>query len=104
VLRLLASNSLPLTVDSDIFATLICQIAERPKTQSDYLVVERIELTHRRYVEKSVPEQGDISLKRTLRWDHTAKTVSDFCIMDINPIQPITHGFKQIKPGRAGRR
>lgn len=75
-----------LAVNRYIFSTLVSQVAECSKSKGDHLIIERIKLTHRRDVEKGVPEKGNISLKRALCWNKTAKAVSKFSIMHIDPI------------------
>ena len=48
-------------------AAVIDEVAQGAKTESDELVVKRVELAHRRNMQQMTTEQGDVALERALR-------------------------------------
>jgi hypothetical protein len=83
-----------LTVAAYIFPTLISQVAKGAKPQARNLFVEGIEFTQGWDMRYFLTKKVDISFKRTLNWNQSAKKMGNSGVGDFNAIEPMTNRLK----------
>lgn len=81
---------LTLTITCYILTTFIREIRQRPETNTNHLIVERVELAQGWNV-KDVVKELDVPLKRALSRDHFAQEPGNLGIMNFYGFKPLPH-------------